>query len=344
MSFVKKIAFDPGYSQMLGNQIFDSHSKFAKSMGGLPVADRYEGLKNFLSGKGIEINTYDLYKKGDKIDLWIMMEPSPQKYFLMLKRGICPKKVLFFILEPDIVNPWAWKYLKLYMPFHKAFLSWSSDLVKRYPGKFVELKVPIPFDKSKYPHYKEKIKKNLCVLMQSNKFSNIKGELYSLRREIVRFYEKRGDGLLDLYGLGWNTENTRHLGKSKPLYTTLYKGFAEDKWETFSEYWFAFCIQNSIPSGDFEYDPFMAMATGTVPIYLPPPNADKYVPKDTYINYNDFENLEELTKYLMSLKKTPEYEKYRESGWKYINSARYRPFTVEEFSEKVYEGIIKATS
>ena len=155
-----KIAFDPGYSKMLKNQIFDSQSDFSKSMGGLPVAERYEGLKKFLAQKGMEINTFDIFPSWRNIDLWIMMEPSPQKYFLMLKRGIRPKKVLFFILEPEIVNPWAWRYLKFYMPFHKAFLSWSSDLAKKYPQKFVEFKVPVPFDASKYAYYKNK-KKNI---------------------------------------------------------------------------------------------------------------------------------------------------------------------------------------
>ena len=50
---IKKIAFDPGYPNMLKDQIFDSKSEFAKSMGGLPVAERYEALKKLLNEKGI---------------------------------------------------------------------------------------------------------------------------------------------------------------------------------------------------------------------------------------------------------------------------------------------------
>lgn len=335
---VKKIAFDPGYPSMLKDQIFDSKSEFAKSMGGLPVAERYEALKKLLNERGIEIHTYDIYKNLKDIDLWLMMEPSPAKYFTILKRRVRPKDVIFFILEPAIVNPWAWKHLKFYMPFHKVFLSWSSDLAKRYPEKFVEFKVSVPFPKEKYQHFLSKKKKNLCVLMQSNKYSSIPGELYSLRRALIRYFEKRGDTLLDLFGPGWNTEKTYHLGRSRPFYTNLYKGFAPDKWEAFAEYWYALCIQNAIPAGDFEYDPFMAMATGAVPVYLPPPNVDEYIPADTYINYNNFKNLDELVDYLKTIKGTEEYEGYRRRGWEYINSPNY-PFRVEKFAEDVYRAI-----
>ncbi len=339
-----KIAFDPGYLDMLKNHVFDIDSDASVNLGGLPVINRYATLKRYLKQKDIEMNTYDMYSDFKDIDLWIMMEPGLRKYLFILKNFINPRKVLFFILEPNIVNPWGWKYLPFYRFFHKIFLSWSSDLAKKYPKQFVEFKVPVPFDSTRYKHFLSNAKKNLCILMQSNKASPVRGELYSLRREIIRYFEKRGDALLDLYGPGWNTEDVSKFGKVTPFYTNLYKGFSPDKWETFSEYWFAFCIQNSIPAGDFEYDPFMAMATGTVPIYLPPSNVDEYIPSDTYINYNNFKNLDDLVSYLQVFKGTREYEEMCQRGWEYINSERYRPFTTEKFCEDVYKAIRKMIS
>jgi hypothetical protein len=339
-----KIAVNPGYENMMNNQMFMTESQVSNALGGLPVMNRYAALKDFLFKKNIDINTYDVYKNLRKeVDLWIMFEPGIRPYLFILKNFINPRKVIFFILEPDIVNPWGWKYFPYYHWFHKVFLSWSTDLRNKYPKKFVEFKVPVPFPKNRYSDFLLSNKKNLCVLMQSNKTSTIKGELYSLRREIISYFEKRGDFLLDLYGPGWNTKTPNGLGKTTPFFTTLYKGFSPDKWKTFSEYWFAFCIQNSIPAGDFEYDPFMAMATGTVPIYLPPSNSDDYIPRDTYINYSNFKSLDELVSYLQSFKDSEEYNLMKKRGWEYVNSSNYRPFTMEKFCEDVYVAIKKIT-
>lgn len=338
-----RIAFYPGYEDMMQNHVFDVGSEVSKNLGGLPVMNRYAALKQYLAERGVEINTYDRYKNFREVDLWIVMEPTLRQYFFLVKHLINPRKVLFFVLEPDIVNPWGWKYLKYYRFLHKTFLSWSSDLAKKYPQQFVEFKVPVPFDASRHAHFVAKKKKKLCVLMQSNKYSPVPGELYSLRREIIRHFEKRGDHLLDLYGPGWNTEDVKGLGRGvTPFHTNLYQGFASDKWETFSEYWFAFCIQNSIPAGDFEYDPFMAMATGTVPIYLPPPNVRDYIPYGTYIDYSRFKDLDDLVVYLQSIIGTDEYEAYRRRGWAFITSEQYRPFTTEQFCEDVHRAIKQA--
>jgi hypothetical protein len=338
---IKKIAIYPGYSSMLKDQIFNINSESGKNHRGLPILQRYVALKDFLEKKGMELHTFDMYGDFHEIDLWLMLEANPRGYFFIAKNFINPKKVIPIIIEPPVVSPWEWKYVRYWSRLHKIVLTWSPDLVKENK-RFARFHyMPFVFDATKYDYFKSKPKKNMCLLMQSNKASRVRGELYSLRRDIVRYFEKRGDNLFDLYGHGWNNPSTHHLGKSKPFYTTVYKGIAEDKWETFSEYSFIFCIQNAIPAGDFECDAFMSMATGAVPIYLPPPDAGEYIPSDTYISYNNFKNLDELTSYLQSIIGTKEYEQYRQRGWEYINSEKFRPFTVEQFSEDVYGAIKK---
>lgn len=342
MSKEVKIAIYPGYSNMLKDQMFDLDSEAGKQLRGLPILQRYIGLRDFLSQRGMEIHTFDIYKSLKDIDLWLMLEANPRNYLFLISRLVNPRKVIPVILEPPVVSPWEWKYINYWSRLHRFVLTWSPELVMANK-KFMKFHyLPFSFDATKYSYYNSKPKKNLCLFMQSNKASRVKGELYSLRREIIRYYEKRGDELLDLYGYGWNTPNTQHLGPSEPFYTPIYKGMAEDKWETFAEYKFIFCIQNAIPAGDYECDIFMTIVTGAVPIYLPPLDADTYIPRDIYVNYNDFKNLDDLTDYIKSIVDTPVYEEYRRKGWEFINSERFKPFTVGQFCEDVYQTIQSA--
>lgn len=323
---------------MLKDQLFDLNSEVGRQLRGLPVLQRYIALRNLLAQQGIELHTYDMYSDLKEVDLWLMLEMSPRRYLFMARHLVNLKKVIPIIIEPPVVLPWQWRYINYWPLLHPAVLTWSPELVKGSQKFFKFHYAPFLFDLTKYEHYRSKPKKNLCVLMQSNKASQVKGELYSLRREIIRYYEQRGDGLLDLYGYGWNSPNTRHLGPSTPFYTPLYKGIAEDKWESFAEYHFVFCIQNSIPAGDYESDVFMAMATGAVPIFLPPADVDEHIPADTYINYGQFKNMDELTEYLRSIVGTEKYEEYRRKGWEYLNSEKFQ-FTVEQFAQEVYRAI-----
>src|SRR5882724_7381996 len=125
---IKKIAFYPGLHAMLRNEMFDIHSEYAQKLGGLPVVESFVALKKFLAEKKIEINTYDIYTDERDIDIWIMMDPGIRRYLFILKHFINPRKVIFYMYEQEIVNPWAWKYIRYYVPLHKVLLSWSSDL------------------------------------------------------------------------------------------------------------------------------------------------------------------------------------------------------------------------
>lgn len=336
---IKKVAIYPGYHNMLGDAIFNTESQAWKQLRGLPIFERYVALKKVLAEKDIDFHTYDMYENLKEIDVWLMLEVTPKNLLFIITRSISTRKVIPILLEPDIVNNFQWRYISIWSLFFKTILTWSPDLAAR-GKKFVKFNyIPFVFDKNRCEILRKKTKLDKCVLIQSNKSSKIKGELYSLRRKIIRFFESHAPEFFDLFGYGWNTPNTRHLGPSEPFYTSLYKGEAGDKWETFAKYKFIFCIQNAIPAGQFEGDAFMAMAVGSVPIYLPPPDVDQFIPQNTYINFSRFKDNNELVLYLKKIVNTKEYEDYRKAGWDYLNSSKFKPFTVEQFSQDVYQAI-----
>jgi hypothetical protein len=295
------IAYYPPDKTWLKNQMFDSESIHNAN----DVFYRYIALKNFLALKGINLNTYDTYDDFKKIDLWIMAEPYPRLFKFILQNRINSQKAILLMIEPPVGNPFGWKFFPYYSWLFKVILTWNPVLIKT-ARKFVRWYFPVQIEPEKYAHYQSNPKKNLCLIMHSNRASKQPGELYSFRREIIRYFERRTDRLLDVYGYGWNDSHS-----PQPFFTDLYQGTVADKWETFSQYYFTFCIDNSILPGYITYDPFISMATGTVPIYWPMPDASQYIPDDTYINYNDFKSLDELTAYLQSIVGTQKYEDYR---------------------------------
>lgn len=319
------IAYHPYYETLFNNQAFNPEHLFNRN----EALDRWIELKKYLAEKGIDLNTYDMYDNFKHIDIWIMQELTLKQFKFLIYNKINPRKVIVMLTEPPIVNPWAWKYLKYYSWMFGAILTWNTDLSKKNK-KFYHYHFPQQFNPSKYSYYKTKSKKNLCLLMHSNKYSNIKGELYSLRREIISYFVNRRDFLLDLYGYDWD---------NIPAYKPLYKGVTIDKRECYSEYYFSLCIDNSIVPGYITYDPLISMSVGTVPIYLPMPDSTEYIPDNTFIDYTSFENLDELVLYLKSIINTDEYEDYQKKGWEFINSKKYYPFTLEKFCEDVYKAI-----
>ena len=328
------VAYYTSTKSWLKNQMFDLNAKCNQN----DVLVRYVALKKYLADKNIALNTYDMYGSFREIDAWWFVDPKPKIFRFLLKNRIHPKKTMMNLHEPAVVNPWGWKYLRYYSWMLKSVLTWQSELCNQNE-KYSHYHFPIEFDGDKYPHYRSQRKKNLCLLMHSNKMSQVPGELYTLRREIIKYFESRKDQLLDLYGHRWNEENYKH-----PFFTTLFKGTTPDKEETYSEYHFVFCIDNCIVPGYITYDPIVSMATGSVPIYIPMPDSAEFIPENTFINYNDFKNLDELVTYLQSIVGTDEYEEYRNNGWAFLNSERYYPFTVKKYCEDIYNALKKMES
>ena len=332
-----KIAYVPYYEQLLCNEAFNLNNPMNVN-GGL---ERWVALRERMHGQGMRLDTYDNYSKTSEIDVWLMGDVSPALFRLLMSKLINPRKVLWMLTEPPVVLPCNWKYLHLYKWFHRAILTWNTDLCKR-DTKFMHWHFPVNLDMSKYCKYASRQKQNLCLMMHSNKSSKIDGELYSMRREIIGYFSNRKDTLLDLYGRGWNTNcaNTGHAS----YFTRLYRGFAEDKMDTFSKYNFVFCIDNSIEPGYITYDPLLAMATGTVPVYMPMPDSEQYIPREAWIDFCQYKSLDDLVEYMLQIEGTDRFEEYRRNGRDFLNSEKFVNFTLGRFCEDVIAAVNTVTS
>ncbi len=320
------------YKGLLNNKLFEvvEDLKFNKDS-----SERYIALKRFLEAKNIQINTYDCYDEIKKIDVWLFIDPPYDIYKFIIKNRIGFKKSIMFLIEPPVGNPKFYKYIYIYFMLFKAVLTWNERYLKK-GSKFFKFNFPITIEANKYNYYKNLNKRNLCLMMHSNRTSSVPGELYSLRRKLIRYFEDRGDKLLDLYGFGWNDDKSPN-----PFFSTLYQGTILDKRQTYAKYYFSFCLDNSILPGYITYDPFISMASGTVPIYYPMPDAYNYIPENTFIDFSKYESWDNLVLDLKKIVKTGRYEEYRKNGWEFINSEKFEPFTINRFCNDVYKAILK---
>ena len=157
---------------------------------------------------------------------------------------------------------------------------------------------PIDNERRIFEHWEGRLKK--VVVIQGNKFSARKGELYSLRRRVL---SKVHPSKLDLYGTNWNTgikfdwwHWSRSLVNSKFFDISLsssfgiggsysnYLGTTENKMSTLENYQICLVIENS---ADFVSEKlFDSIRAGCITIYVGP-NLDNFGLKpDVAINAN----------------------------------------------------------
>lgn len=323
------VAYYTPYRNWLGDRMFDPTADCNVN----DVARRWIALRDELALRGYRLATYDTYADRKKIDYWLLQDPWPSTFSFMRYHRVNPRRSIMLLHEPRVINPFGWKWLNWYRHLFRGVMTWQTELCAKH-RRFYQYHFPCWFDAARYPKYRAARNRNLCLMMHSNKLNDEPGELYSLRRDVIDYFENRGDRLLDLVGRGWNDEQAEH-----PFFTTLYGGTTPDKRKTYSQYDFTFCIDNSIEPGYVTYDPLISMATGTVPIYKPMPDSCELIPPDTFINLDEFDSWDDLVRRLQQLISSGEHQAYRDRGWAFINSPDYAPFSIERFCKEMSEGI-----
>lgn len=291
----------------------------------------FYALHDALKERGIEIATYDIHTP-EESDFIIYLEMPKQ---LPKKEHI--HKSYLIIGEVAAVRPGNWD-MKKHEYFHKIF-TFCDDILDG--KKYVKLNSCRPFstDIPQDISHKEK----LCTLIAGNKISNHPLELYSERLAAVRWFEQNHPDEFDFYGMGWHKKvfsgllrpfNRVHtIGKlCRPRFKS-YRGPVDDKQEMLKKYKFAIGFENAreingYVTGDKIFDPMQA---GTVPIYWGAPNIEKYVPKNCFINWEDYGNWPDMYQYIKNMPDS-EYLDYLGHITEYIQKTAVSG----DFSEKVY--------
>jgi hypothetical protein len=212
-------------------------------------------------------------------------------------------------------------------------LTWNESWLAR-GGKYVRTVLPVT---SEFPNVKqfEFESKKLLVDISANKFSSHAAELYSARREAIRYFEQRFPDDFDLYGVGWDGLGKQSFGLTSTNdrhHYVSYRGRVSHKWDVLPRYRFAICYENAAIDDYVSQRIFDVLRCGCVPIYWGAPDIGRHVDAGAFVDRRKFGSNEELADYLRHVTED-EYEQMRDAGQRYLKSDRFRPYLAESWGE-----------
>ena len=297
---------------------------FGRSIQDLPQFNFKEielTLSRYISS--IEMVIYDVnssYSGEDWFFFWEITDVTESVYLKLFDQGFISHTIVY-IAEPDVVIEWhnfrGVNELKKY--FH-YIVTWNKD--------FIDYKRVYPlqsFYKWEYMlHESNSVDevsfsdKKLMTCIVGYKKSNVRGELYSERLKVIKWFEENHPEDFEFYGAGWPQ-------KEYPLY----RGCVDSKVKTYQMYRFALCIENISKENMITEKPMDCFSSMIVPIYYGAPEMETYVPHECYIDYRDFKNLEELYSFIKNMPEE-QYNGYIKAIKKFTEIGEMAYFSPEE--------------
>ena len=286
-------------------------------------------LKDFLDENEFMINTIDMYNEFNEIDL-VIFERIDYYYLLLFLNKYPNAKRILIPWEPEIVSKGhSIKNLKSLAKCFDYILTWNDDVVDNEKFFKINYSHSLVLYNSELPNSKEFDNRNLLVQVSSNLNSNHPKELYSLRKKLNHLAYERFENNYSFYGMRWKTK------------MESFKGVAQNKLKTISQFRFSFCLENMKDvNGYISEKIFDCFVAGVVPIYFGASNIENYIPKQCFIDYRNFKNSNDLFDFI-SLMEYEEWIAYLNNSREYLLSDKAYQFSINCYVDKINHFIRK---
>jgi len=238
--------------------------------------------------------------------------------------AIPKKKKAVILWEPPLIIPA--QYTKKILSQYDTIFTFRDDLVNNVNIHKFYHPVLKPMTDDRPPFDQKKLS---CMII-GNKRKKGANEIYSLRRSIIDFYEKKTEDQFSLYGRGWEKEKLKS-----------YQGSVGCKIATMKQYKFAYCLENSrdIP-GYISEKIFDCFAAGVVPIYRGANNITKDIPAECFIDMRDFRSIEEIDTYISQMTE-PEHNEHIVAIQEFLQSTAAKRFSEEYFVQHIASRLLE---
>jgi len=130
--------------------------------------------------------------------------------------------------------------------------------------------------------------------------------------------------------------------RQRQIVSSSYKGSCGDKIATLSGYRFALCFENTQIEGYVTEKIFDCFFAGCIPIYFGAPDIESLVPKETFLKYEDFENLDELRRYLLKMT-SQEGQRYLDAAKGFLQSHLFDEFCEDNVAQVIFGAVEDCT-
>jgi alpha(1,3/1,4) fucosyltransferase len=313
------------------------------------TASGLKAFRKYMDERGFDVVTLDTVDFNDpnvKYVLyfeynWRMLFKDP-----FLKRVPYRKRALV-LLEPAVVNPTLY-YTSLLRRRFSVVFTWDWKLLDKNPNYF-RINVPVgaeprtyrvnPFSEFSF------LNKRFLVAVSSNRWHYMPQATFGLRRKVYRYFERRHPDDFDLFGNGWSQPRIGYekwLGHStlKAWRGTIPGGW-DEKVSQLAKYKFSICFENSTGQPGYISEKMLdCFCARCVPVYYGSEGVERLIPKDAWINFRDFRDLDELTAFLEGMSEI-EYSDRIMAIERFLNGDQMEFFSTDYF-HRVLAGTLAA--
>ncbi|NGX28436.1 MAG: hypothetical protein K940chlam1_00615 [Candidatus Anoxychlamydiales bacterium] len=271
-------------------------------------------LATIIEKSGYKVIETNSFKNLKNAKYFVVFDIHKSK-FRKIKR-LPQKKLILFVWEPPTTikenhDKSFYRYFSKIFTFNDALIDNKKLFKFYYPDAKKMIEDTPSFENKKF-----------CTQITSDKSSDHPCELYTERRNAIKYFEEFAPSDFDLYGIGWKKEEF-----------SSYKGSIPDKIKTLSEYKFAICYENSKDvKGYISEKIFDCFHTGTIPIYLGADNITDYIPDNCFIDKRKFKSYNELYVYLKTMSED-DYQTYLDNINLFLKSEKAKLFTGDNLIE-----------